>query len=222
MEDKLRRYVDGLFARTVPSRKAIELKEEMLQNLHDKYDDMISEGKTPEAAYNIVIAGVGDFSGLLAELEMEEPEQPVNREEIELNRHKSALRTAVAVMAIILSFMPAMILSMFNSRYTTRIGVPIMFVTIAAACGLLIYNNMTKPKYKGESSTMVGQFRQWQTDTGDRKALRRAISSALWSVLTALYLILSFATDAWGVTWIIFILGVVAESIINIFYTLKK
>jgi hypothetical protein len=60
MEDKLRRYVDGLFARTVPTKKAVELKEEMIQNLEDKYKDLISEGKTPEAAYNVAVAGIGE------------------------------------------------------------------------------------------------------------------------------------------------------------------
>ena len=50
MKDKLRKHVDGIFEETTPTRKAIELKEEMIQNLEDKYKDLISEGKTPEAA----------------------------------------------------------------------------------------------------------------------------------------------------------------------------
>ena len=32
MEDKLRRYIEGLFEETRPTRKAIELREEMVQN----------------------------------------------------------------------------------------------------------------------------------------------------------------------------------------------
>ena len=67
MEDKLRRYVDGLFEEATPSRKTVELKEEMIQNLEDKYNDLLKDGKTPEAAFNIVIAGIGDVSALLKE-----------------------------------------------------------------------------------------------------------------------------------------------------------
>ena len=65
MELQIRAYVDELFAETVPSKKSVELKEEMIQNLTEKYNDLIAEGKTPEAAYNIAIAGIGDVSYLL-------------------------------------------------------------------------------------------------------------------------------------------------------------
>jgi len=221
MEDKLRRYVDGLFARTVPTKKAVELKEEMLQNLHDKYNDLISEGKAPEAAYNIAIAGIGDVSGLLAELEAEAPE-PADAAIYEEARAKSAMRTAIAVMAIILSSLPLIILGMLHNRYRVEIGLPIMLITIASAVGLLVYNNMTKPRYNRNSDTMVDQFREWQSGTDIRKKLRRAISAALWSVLMALYFILSFLTDWWHLTWIIFIIGAAIEAFINIFFTLKK
>jgi len=221
MEDKLRRYVDGLFARTVPTKKAVELKEEMLQNLHDKYADLISEGKAPEAAYNIAIAGIGDVSSLLAELETEVPE-PLDTETYESARNISAVRTSIAVVLIILSCLPLIILGANNDSNTLQIGIPVMFAAIAGATGLLIYNNLTKPRFLKGSDTMVEQFREWQSGTDARKALRRAISAALWSIITALYFIISFYTEQWNVTWIIFILGAAVEAIINLFFTLKK
>ena len=222
MEDKLRRYVDGLFARTAPTKKAVELKEEMLQNMQDKYDDLIKEGKTPEAAYNIVIAGIGDVGNLLYELEADAPEAPEMFEGYELQRHKSAMITAIAVMGYILSFLPALILNMFSSTFATRIGIPIMFLMVAGSTGLLVYNNMTKPKYSKPSGTIVDEFRNWQSTSQDRKALRRAISSALWAIIVALYFIISFASRSWHLTWIIFLFGAALEAIINVFFTVKK
>jgi len=223
MEDKLRRYIDGLFARTAPTIKAIELKEEMLQNLNDKYNDLITEGKTPEAAYNIAIAGIGDVSGLLEELEGEEMEFDENfYYNLEVSRQKNAMLTAAAVMTYILSILPLIILTMFESRFAAHIGVPVMFIMIAAATGILIYNNMTKPKILKNRDTMVGEFREWQADAHDRKALRRAMSSALWSVLVALYFIISFWSGAWHLTWIAFLIGAAIEAVLNIFFTLKK
>ena len=47
MQDNIRKHVEGLFAGTVPSKKSVELKEEMIQNLTEKYNDLLSEGKTP-------------------------------------------------------------------------------------------------------------------------------------------------------------------------------
>ena len=222
MEDKLRRYIDGLFARTVPTMKAVELKEEMLQNLNDKYSDLISEGKTPEAAYNIAVAGIGDVSGLLQELEEEVVFDESFIADVEASRQKNAMITAVAVMLYILSLLPMLILAMAGSRFSAQIGVPVMFLMIATATGLLIFNNMTKPRFLKNSDTIVEEFREWQADSRDRKSLRRAISAALWSILIALYFIVSFASGAWHLTWIAFLAGAAVEAVINIFFTLKK
>jgi len=215
MENKLRKYVDGLFDGTAPTKKAVELKEEMIQNLEDKYKDLMAEGKTPEAAFNVAVAGIGDVSTLLKEIEtsaMPGPDQAALQ--------KSAMLTAIAVAGYILSVLPLILFGAFGGRLS--IGFVITTLMVAGSTGLLIYNAMTKPRYHKESDTMVEEFREWQADTHDRRALRRAISTALWSVIVALYLIISFWTFAWHITWIIFILGGAIESIINIFYSIKK
>ena len=221
MEDRLRRYVDGLFARTAPTIKAVEFKEEMLQNLQDKYNDLVAEGKTPEAAYNIAIAGVGDVGDLLRDLEIDMPEPP-DFEELEAARTKSAMLTAIAVTVLILSVLPLIVLALFGSRHAMIIGVPVMLAAVAGATGLLIYNNMTRPRFPKDSSTMVGQFREWQSDKYDRKSLRRAISAALWALTISLYIIISFSTHSWHITWIIYLFAVAIEAIINIFFSVKK
>jgi len=221
MEDKLRRYVDGLFARTVPTRKAVELKEEMLQNLQDKYTDLINEDKAPEAAYNIAIAGIGDVSDLLRELEADADDEP-DSVEMEMARRRSAMITSIAVMIYILCSLPLIILALNGSINTARIGVPLIFVMIAGATGLLVYNHMTKPGIFKGSDTIVGEFREWQSGAHYRKSLRRAISTALWSILVALYFIISFWSDYWHITWIIFVFGAAIEAFINIFFALKK
>ena len=219
MEDKIRRHVEGLFEQTAPTKKAVELQEEMIQNLNDKYKDLMSEGKTPEAAYNIAIAGIGDISSLLAQFEVDtmyyDEEEDIYISEAA--QRKSAMLTAIAVMMYILCVLPLIILAIAGSQFVTSIGVPLMFLMVAAATGLLIYNSMTRPKYGRGPDSMVEDFREWQSDKHDRKAMRRAISSALWSITLVVYFIVSFVTFAWHVTWIIFIVGAAIESIINIF-----
>ena len=71
MEDKLRAHMDHLFREVPLTKKSVELKEEILQNLVDKYHDLIAEGKSEEAAYNIAVASVGDISELLDSLKEE-------------------------------------------------------------------------------------------------------------------------------------------------------
>ena len=60
MNEKLRHYIDDLFANAPSTVRAVELKEEMYQNLMDKYNDLINEGKSEESAYNIAVASIGD------------------------------------------------------------------------------------------------------------------------------------------------------------------
>ena len=211
MEDKLRRYVESLFEETKPTKKAVELKEEMLQNLEDKYRDLLAEGKTPEAAFNIAVAGIGDVSALLRQLE-EGFRSESEIERYEQARRRSAMLTAIAVMLYILSVLPVITVG----------SVPAMFIIVAIATGLLIYNNMTKPRHLQDSDTLVEEFREWQSDTHERKQMRGAISTALWSLILVLYFLLSFTTGAWHITWVIFIVGGLIESLINIFVALKS
>jgi hypothetical protein len=219
MEANIRNYVETLFNNTPPSRKAVELKEEMIQNLNEKYNDLIAEGKTPEAAYNIAIAGIGDVSGLLKDLQRE----MVNPEVYAAARQKSAMMTAISIMLYILSVVPLIALASFiPGDAAAIIGVVIMFVFIAAATGLLIYNGMTKPKYLKTEDTMVEDFKQWQSSNQEKKSLRSSVSSAVWALIVALYFLVSFVTGAWHLTWLIFILGAAVQSLINIVFTLKK
>jgi hypothetical protein len=130
--------------------------------------------------------------------------------------------TAIAVMMYILCPLPLIVLNILQIPFVGLIGVPMLFVMVAGATGLLIYNAMTKPNYYRGSDSLVGDFRDWQAGVHDRKALRRAISSALWAVIVALYMIISFWSHAWHITWIIFLIGAAVQSFLNLFLTVKK
>jgi len=221
MQDKLRGYVESLFEETTPTKISVELKEEMIQNLQDRYNDLISEGKTNEAAYNIAVAGIGDISELLNDLEPNNNQPTLTYAEVEAAKKKSAMLTAVAVMMYILSIVPLVVMEMLYLPNHEVIGIPVLLIMVAGATGLLIYNSMTKPS-KNKQDSMVGEFREWQSDNKERKQMRKAISSALWSIVVVVYLIVSFWTFAWHITWIIFIIGCVIESLINIFFQIKK
>ena len=99
MENKLRAYMDHLFQDVPNTKKAVEVKEEILQNIVDKYHDLVAEGKSEEAAYNIAIASIGDLDELLASLKdsSQTPNQ-MDSENYMAWRKKSAIRISVAIM----------------------------------------------------------------------------------------------------------------------------
>ena len=216
MEEKIRTYVEDLFAGT-SSRKATELKEEMILNLTEKYRDLLSEGKTPDAAFNIAIAGIGDVSGLIRDLQNE----ALDPKAVDAYRQKSAMITAIAIMLYILSVVPLIVLSVLVPG-AWLLGLVIMFVLIATATGMLIYSHMSKPRYIKADDTMVEEFRQWQSDNREKKTMQSAISGAMWSLLVAVYFIVSFMTGAWHITWVIFVIGGAIQSIIRAVAASKK
>ena len=215
MEGKLRAYMDHLFAQTRPTKAAVELKEEMLQNLIEKYNDLLAEGKTPEAAYNIATASIGDISELLEQLRREETQTPrYTEDQIQRSRQRSALCISVAVMLYILCVVPCIIWETY--------GVILMFIMIAAATGLLIYNSMTKLSYQKTDDTVVEEFKEWKSESDERKKTVKSINHAVGSIFLVLYFIISFSTGAWFVTWLIFPISGAVQNIIKACFDLKQ
>ncbi len=214
MNDRLRKYIDNLFEDAPETKKTVELKEEILQNITDKYYDLLSEGKTEEAAYNIAIASVGDVNELIESLKRGNTKMANHsQEELENARKQTAIITAISVAIYILS--PIVVILTDGSL----IGIGVFLFTIAIATALLIYNNMTKPKYTKMDDTIVEEFKEWK-ENRDRKGFG-TISSAIWSITTTLYIIISFYTGAWHISWIIFLIGSCVISIVKAAYDLK-
>ena len=46
-------------------------------------------------------------------------------------------------------------------------------------------------------------------------SLKKGINSMIWAVGLALYFIISFATNAWYVTWVIFLIAAAARGLVK-------
>ena len=68
MNSKIKNYVEVLFADVPRTKRAAELKEEILSNLNDRFEDQIREGKSKNEAYGAAVASMGDIDALLAEV----------------------------------------------------------------------------------------------------------------------------------------------------------
>ncbi len=209
MEENLRQYVENLFADAPKSKKMIELRQEILMNLKEKYYDLIESGATETEAFEVVKGSVGDVDELIASAS---EYGPVNQVKAEEERRRSARLVAIAVVLYILS--PVMIIILGSSGQPI-IGLTLMFALIAIATGLLVYNSSLKPKYEKMDDTMVEEFKQWQVENKKKNEKRSAYLGAFWSLVVALYFILSFLTMAWYITWIIFLIAAAVEQIIK-------
>ncbi|MCX7614589.1 MAG: permease prefix domain 1-containing protein [Clostridiales bacterium] len=218
MSDNIRNYVEKLFEDAPKTRKATELKEEMIANLTEKLNYLTEAGKGEDEAFNIVVSGIGDISELFESLKEYSGYEPL---QYQLQRKKNALIVSVSVMLYILSIV-VLILSSEMLQLPGSISVSFMFIIAGAATGMLIYNSMSQPKYLKRDETMVEEFKEWKASQNKDKQIRRSISSAMWTLTVAIYLIISFAFGIWDISWIIFIIAAAVEQIIKAFFEIKR
>ena len=90
------------------------------------------------------------------------------------------------------------------------IGLSLLLILVALATALMVFSG--KGKNSGEES---------RPRTPQEK-LRRSINRLIWTCGTILYFILSFATMAWHITWLIFPLLGAVEGLVTACMDLKE
>ena len=98
MNHKIDSYIHALFAGIPRTKKAQELKEELLSNMHDRYADYLREGKSDAQAYSLTVASMGDVEAMIAAVTPDE----AFRREAQFFRRRNARNTAVSVAIYIL------------------------------------------------------------------------------------------------------------------------
>lgn len=189
MREQLIQYVSLLFA---GAGDCEDIKQEILQNTLDRYDDLIAEGKSPEAAYRLAITGIGDINEILGRNPQMASCQPAPAKEQD-NLVKKCLRAA-AIFLYIISPIPLFILSEFLGMDVIGLCGTISIVAVATVLMLL------GKKQKTEAHTPAPE----PEVLTPQQELSKSIGSMIWAVGLALYFILSFATSAWHITWVIF------------------
>ena len=209
MNEKLRHYIDDLFANAPSTVRAVELKEELYQNLTDKYNDLIAEGKSEESAFNIAIASIGDVDSLIGGL------TGAKHIESEKSRKRSAILVAVAIALYILCPVPVILIQ-------SEMGVMALFLFVAVATALLIYNGVTRERYVKADDTMVEDFKEWKHQGKQKNKAAEAIVGSFWLIAVCVYIVVSFMTSAWHITWIIFLIAAAISSLIKGLFMLKQ
>ena len=206
MRDQLIDYVDLLFA---GAEDADDIKQEILQNTLDRYDDLVAQGKSPQAAYSLAISGIGDISVLLAQEIPSATEVLPTRATVPSPFKDKKLMRAVAIAMYICCVIPVIALGDFGSGI---IGVVLMFLMIAAATVLLIMSD------DGKKESAPKEPCEKEIKDPRHKAADTIIST----LGLCAYFIVSFATGAWYITWLIFPIMAATKQLINAFFDLTE
>lgn len=209
MNKRIEEHVNALFANTSDDIHIQDVKEELLANLNEKYDDLIMSGKNEEEAYVLVISSIGDVDSLLKDMGQSPSYMPL---EIEKNMQKRSVLISSGVALYILSIIP---LIWFTQTNTPELGLVLLIIICAAASGLVAFgNSISKSKYIKANNTFVEEYKEMVSVKSDRQRLKGALSSSLWSLVVVLYFMISLLTNWWQVTWIIFLVGTCLQLVI--------
>lgn len=223
MNERIVRHMDMLFDAAPRTRKTLELKQEMTQNANDKYQDLLAEGYSDEDAYQNVIGSIGDVSELFEDLEERTPYTMS-----EADRKKKALITSISVgiyiFAGVVFFLCQWIDEMPGSEFMNygTLGLVLAAAICIVPTCLLVYVSNLYPDYKKEDDSLVEEYKEATSTNKREKAVVGAVSTIIWTLTLMLYFIISFATGAWYVTWVIFFMAGCAEAIAVLVINAKK
>ena len=207
MREQLIQYVNLLFAGAENSE---EIKQEILQNTLDRFDDLVAQGKSPEAAYRLAISGIGDVNEILgtapsapavAASIATQNIHPETAEDIKLKKTR-----AVAIAMYILCALPLIVLGDLG---LDTLGLCLTLAIVACATYLMI---ITAKKDDDEE----------KEEKKTKHPLKESIGDLIWVIGLVIYFAISFTSGAWNITWLIFPIMACARGLSDAIIDLKE
>ncbi len=124
-------------------------------------------------------------------------------------KKKFARNIAIAVMIYIMSLVSIIVCSELIDNAV--IGVALFFTLIALGTGLIIYSAIVYGEKKEKVETKQDKH---------NKRLSKQIEGVVGILGVTVYLIVSFMTGAWHITWIIFLIIGIINQIIRVLFTI--
>lgn len=220
MRNKLICYVNSIFEGIPDAPELQELREEILQNTLDRYDEECARGVSETVAYNVAVMSIGDTDELLAAYRKPKKEKKSSRR----------VCVAIAIALYILCVVPPAVAD--EMGWPEALGVSLMFLMIAAATALIILSGGREKPAAPKASAPQGmpvqpaaqpvQAASAQEERSSAvKILRGVLTPLYWLAAVGLFLAAGFA-GYWHVAWVIFIAaGAVGDVITGIVYMAK-
>ncbi len=125
--------------------------------------------------------------------------------------------SSIGILLCILSFIPAVVMNELDGHIMDEIGGALLFVFVGVGVALIVYANSIKKNY----SRLLGLNTQnvFIEEKDDLENIKnptaRVFMSVYWSVITCIYLCVSFITFKWHMTWLIWPIAAVIYTILK-------
>lgn len=149
MNERLNKYFNSLFEDAPDTQEMNDLREEIYCNTLDRYNDLISQGKSEDASFTQAVAGIGDIESLIGKNAFNASSKTpsyYSKDEIKVNKLKCNMTTALAVLLYILSIVPPIATS-------DSVGAGFMFIFLAAASAVMVFSykcRINEKKFSGK------------------------------------------------------------------------
>ena len=183
--DTIKNYLEGMFARLPGSPEIIKAKKELYQMMEDKYNELISEGKSDNEAVGIVISEFGNLDELAEDLGINEVKNElevtdcymVEKDEAMAYvtaKRKNSVLLGLGIFCCIVCVCGPIMASVLTKKYE-GLGVLAMFMLIAAGVVLIVYSNVKMKPY-GKFFDIPARL-EYSADTQIREERERYITS---------------------------------------------
>ncbi|MCL2811279.1 MAG: permease prefix domain 1-containing protein [Clostridia bacterium] len=208
MSTKLRTYVDTLFEEAPTAPHVYDLKEELLANLEEKFEDLLAAGYSEEDAYASVISGLGDAESLIASMSVEPELREIPYEEARRHTAQTVASSAFLYCIAVAAFL------LVRLVFGSTLGWVAFWVIAAFATGQVVYHYMTRP-------IVTDRPRSSKWSKKRRKQIKGSLSGILWVFTTMVYMGISFGSHQWHISWIIFLVATIAQLVLNLAFKLR-
>lgn len=157
--ETIKNYLDNLFAGMIKTAEIMKLKEDLLANMEDKYNELKERGKSENEAIGIVISEFGNIDELVRELNIDstssytETLPHITREEADNILYSKKNFGNTIAFGVWLCIMAPAVLVLFSSGYADNdnsMYIPFFpfFIMIAIAVALFIFSDLQLDKYE--------------------------------------------------------------------------
>lgn len=188
-------------------RKDKNLSQEELANVLGVSRQTISKWETGESTPDFdKIIPLCDFYGITSDELLSGKKNIVEAKEV-TRENNFARNIAISVGLYIISLIAVIL---FATLYNEPIiGIAVFFAIVAVATSLIVYTAIKYKKEKKEEDTR-------------KDSIIKQISDIIGLIGFVIYIIVSFTTGAWHITWIIFIIVGLCISVAKLLFSLKE
>lgn len=210
----IRNYINAMFSSLPKTPEILRLQAEMLENIEDKFNDLLREGKSENEAVGIILADIGSADDLREELGItDDSTTPLQEDHRVFLAERDAFhrKFAVAITAGVALCICGVIAGAVCDAFTRNDGATAIafFGPIAVAVAIFVYFGIREDWYEQQYKNL-----SYVVEEENDKSFSALVSKIIFPLAAMFYLFIGFMWGLWHPGWVIFPLcGVIVGAV---------